>query len=337
MKIAFFELEDWERAPLEKAFAGHELKLYQEKLQDKLEEVKDFEIISVFIYSEVTKASLEKVSNLKMIATRSTGYDHIDLVAAKERGVTICNVPHYGRSSVAEHAFALILALARNLLPAVERTKDGKFGLVEELKAFELKGKTIGIVGCGDIGKKVALIAKGFEMKILVYDVKKDRALAKRLGFSYVAYEHLLARSDVITFHVPLLPQTRHMLNQDNIKKVKKGAIIINTARGEVIETEALYYGLEKGLLGGVGLDVLEEECTLKEEKQLLSKQYLKTCDLVAILQEHILLHKDNVIITPHSAFYSSEALQRILDTTCENIFEFIKGKPVNQVPVRKN
>ena len=277
------------------------------------------------------KDVLQKLPDLEMIATRSTGFDHIDIQTAGANKVVVCNVPFYGENTVAEHTFALILALSRKLFDSAERARKGDFTL-DGLRGFDLKDKMLGIIGLGHIGFHVARIAKGFEMKVLAYDVKEDKKLAKKIGFEYSSLENLLANSDIITLHAPYNEKTKHLINSENIKKIKKGACLINTARGGLIETQALFKALSDGTLAGAGLDVLEEECFIKEEAQLLSKEFPKTCDLRTVLQNHILLQQKNVIITPHNAFNSNEALMRILDTTVENIKSFAAGKPQNIV-----
>lgn len=343
-KIAFFEIEEWEEPYLITALSGTppkavenqlnniEVSFFTEKLS--LENVglaKDCDIISVFIDSEVSKEVLAVLPNLKMIATRSTGFDHIDLEACKQHGITICTVPYYGENTVAEHTFGLILNLSRKMYHSICRTKEGDFSL-DGLRGFDLMGKTLGIVGMGHIGQHVARIAKGFEMNVLAYDVNQDKKMAKKLGFIYASLEDLLKGSDIISLHVPYNEHTHHLINSSNINVIKKGAYLINTARGGIIETQALIDGLAKGIIAGAGLDVLEEECYIKEEKELLSKGFSKKCDLKTMLQNHILLEQENVIITPHNAFNSKEALERILETTVSNIKSFIKGKPVNIV-----
>ena len=329
MKIAFFETEDWEKDILKKKFKSHKLFFSKEPLFDK--DIKDYEIISPFIYSIIDKKILSKASKLKYIATRSTGFDHIDLKEAKKRGVLVSNVPYYGDNTVAEHTFALILALSRKLYPSIERTKKGDFSL-EGLRGFDLEGKTIGIVGLGHIGISAARIAKGFGMKIIAFDIKKDSRLVKELGLKYVSFNDLLKKSDIITLHVPYNKKTHHIINKDNVKLIKKGAYLINTARGGLVETEALAQAIDQKIIAGAGLDVLEEECFIKEERELLSKEFPKTCDLKTVLRNHILINQDNVVITPHNAFNSKEALHRILETTAENINSFINKKPINLV-----
>jgi D-lactate dehydrogenase len=332
MKAAFFEVEDWQKDYLKEKLGEQELSFFAEPLSsDNISSAFRCQIISPFIYSQIDKEILQKLPDLKMIATRSTGFDHIDLLSAKEKGIIVCNVPFYGENTVAEHTFALILALSRKLIDSVQRARSGDFSL-DGLRGFDLKGKTLGIIGLGHIGQHVARIAKGFEMNVLAYDVKPDNKLAKKLGFKYADLQDLLAKSDIITLHAPDNKATHHLINSENTKLIKKGAYLINTARGGLIETGALLQALADGILAGVGLDVLEEECFVKEEAQLLSKEFPKTCDLKTALQNHILLKQKNVIITPHNAFDSQEALFRILDETVLNIQSFIKNKPINLV-----
>ena len=332
MKIAFFEVEDWQKDYLKGKLSGNELSFFAEPLfLDNINFAADCPIISPFIYSQINKDILQKLPDLKIIATRSTGFDHIDIQTAKENKVAVCNVPFYGENTVAEHTFALILALSRKLVDSVQRARTGDFTL-DGLRGFDLKAKTLGIVGLGHIGLHVARIAKGFEMKVLAYDIKQDKKLAKKIGFEYAGTEELLAKSDIITLHAPDNESTHHLINSENINLIKRGAYLINTARGGLIETQALLKALSNGILAGAGLDVLEEEFLIKEEAQLLSREFPKTCDLKTALRNHILLQQKNVIITPHNAFNSNEALMRILDTTVENIAGFMAGKLQNMV-----
>lgn len=331
-KIAFFELEPWEKGYLSKKLTNCELKFIDEHLNEgNVNDARGVGAIGVFIYSVVNKKILDKLPNLRLIATLSTGFDHIDLKECKKRKITVCNVPHYGENTVAEHTFALILNLTRRIHKAYDRTVRGDFSL-DGLRGIDLQGKTIGIVGSGSIGQHVARIAKGFEMRVIASDKFKNLKLAKRLGFKYVSFEKLLKNSDIITLHVPYNKSTHHLIDKRAISKMRKGVLIINTARGGVIETSALLNGLQSGVIGGAGLDVLEGECFVKEEKQILSKHFLKECDLKTVLQNHILLKQANAIVTPHNAFNSWEALHRILDTTIMNINSFLKRKPVNVV-----
>ena len=331
-KIAFFEIEDWEKPYLKQKLKGHNLYFSEEHLNEKnAVKVKDFDIVSVFIYSSINKNVLSKLKKLKLIATRSTGFDHIDLKECKKRGIIVCNVPHYGENTVAEHTFALILNLTRKIHKAWEKTKELDFSQ-QGLRGIDLSGRTLGVVGVGSIGRHVIRIARGFEMNVIAFDVFENKKLEKELGFKYVNFDYLLKNSDIITLHCPYSKKTHHLLNKKNIKKIKKGALLINTARGALIETDALLKALQKGGLGGAGLDVLEEECYVREDKEVMSRHFPKECDLRIILENHSLAKMGNVIITPHNAFNSVEALQRILDMTIENIKFFLKKKIVNEV-----
>jgi D-lactate dehydrogenase len=332
MKIAFFETADWEKDYLTQKLLGEDMSFFSDPLSvENINNAAGCQIISPFIYSKISSDILQKLPDLKGVATRSTGFDHIDVSAAKDRKIVVSNVPFYGENTVAEHTFALILALSRKLMESAERAKRGDFSL-DNLCGFDLKGKTIGIIGLGHIGLQVATIANGFSMKVVAYDVKNDKKLAKKYKFDYVSLQDLFSKSDIISLHAPYNKFTHHLINSDNINLIKKGAYLINTSRGGLVETGALLKALSDGTLSAAGLDVLEEECFIKEEAQLLSKEFPKTCDLKTALNNHILLQRKNVIITPHNAFNSKEALTRILDTTIENICALIKGKPINVV-----
>lgn len=331
-RIVFFETEDWEEQYVKQSpLQQHEPKLFRERLTDDTAKLaEDARIVSAFIYSDINKKVLDQLPKLEMIATRSTGYDHIDAAECRRREIAITNVPYYGENTVAEHAFGLILSLSRKIYKAYLRTSRLDFSF-ENLRGFDLKDKTIGVVGAGRIGLHVVRIAKGFGMEVLVYDVRHEPLLAEVLGFTYVSFEELLQRSDVVTLHVPLTEATHHMINSDNIALIKRGALLINTARGAVVETEALISALNQGILAGVGLDVFEGERAVKEETALLV-QKLPGEELRDILLSYALLHRDNVVITPHIAFYSEEALLRIMQTTEENILSYLKGQKINLV-----
>lgn len=330
MKIAFFEIKPWEIEYLKKKFAqsdSFELIFYEADFsEDVLSEISDIEVLSVFIYSQVTKQKLDKLPKLRLIATRSTGFDHIDLNECHQRNIIISTVPFYGENTIAEHTFALILSLTRNIHKSYVRTQLNNFS-IEGLKGFDLKGKTIGVVGLGRIGMHVAKIARGFGMKVLGFDVNQDKFLADLINFEYVSFEDLLAQSDIVTLHVPYNKHTHHLINSSNISLMKKGSILINTARGSVVETEALLEAIEKDIFYGVGLDVIEGEEYIKEEKQILYDPD-KLDIWQKILRDRTILRKENVVFTPHIAFYSQEALERILETTYDNIIAFNANKP---------
>lgn len=326
MKIAFFEVPKWEKNYLSEKLKKHSLKFYEEPLNEKnLSEIKDFEILSPFIYSKIGANVIKKLPRLKLVATRSTGTDHIDIDDCKSKKIEVINVPLYGENTVAEHAFALLLSLSRNIHKSYVRTLKDDF-TINDLMGFDLKDKTIGIIGGGSIGMNAARMAKGFQMKVLVYDIVQKKEFAKSIGFRYVKLNDLLKNSDIISLHIPYNKFTHHLINESNIKLMKKGAILINTARGGVVDTDALFVALDKGLLGGAGLDVIEGEHLIQEEKQLL---YEKTNaeKWREIVRARRIFKMENVVFTPHNAFNSIEALTRILDLTIENINTFAKKK----------
>jgi len=331
MKIAFFEIQGWEIPYIRKSLKGHKIIFKKETLSlNNASQIKDCDAVSVFIYSIIDRKILQKLPKVKLIATRSTGFEHIDLDDCKRKKISVCNVPFYGENTVAEHTFALILSLSRNIHKAYLKTLRQDFS-IEGLRGFDLKGKTLGVVGAGHIGLHVIRIAKGFGMDVVAYDSHQNNFLAEVLGFKYVSFEELLKKADILTFHVPLTKETRHLINKKNISLIKKGALLINTSRGGVIETEALIKALDKKILNGIGLDVLEGEELIKEEKQLLYDQK-KVKVLSELVKDHILLSKENVVFSPHIAFYSKEALERILETTVQNILAFKEGKGQNSV-----
>lgn len=337
MKVAFFEIEDWEAEYIQTKLqiADCKLQFAKEKLnKDNLPEEKDAEIISVFVGSKIDEPVLTVFPNLKLITTRSTGFDHINLAVANAKNIKIGYVPGYGDNTVAEFTFGLILSLSRKIYESFDRIREtGSFSL-EGLRGFDLKGKTIGIVGTGRIGCEMIKIAQGFGMNVLAYDAFPKEELCAQLGFKYVSLDELLTTSDVVSLHVPYNKDTHHLINPQNIGKFKKGALLINTSRGAVVETEALVKALNEGILGGVGLDVLEEEGVIQDERQLLLYGHPEEHNLKTVLENHVLIDMPNAIITPHNAFNTKEALQRILDTDILNITSFIeKGEVEYPVP----
>jgi len=329
-EIVFFEVASWEREEFRRNFP--EALLVDKPLtEENVSQFLDAEIVSSFIYSTFSKAVLEKLPNLKLIATRSTGFDHIDIDFCHQKNIAVCNVPEYGSRTVAEHTFALILTLTRKIYQSINQAKNFDFNH-EKIRGVDLFGKNLGVLGLGKIGGEVVKIARGFEMNILVYSRTKNEDLAKILGFSYKNLDEILSLSDIISLHLPLTNETKYIINKNNINKIKKGAFLINTARGGLVETEALVYGLKEGILAGVALDVLEGEKELMEEVEILTESYQKTTDLKTLVLNHILVNQPNVIITPHNAFNTKEALFRILEITIKNIQSFLDGKPINMV-----
>jgi len=335
MNIVFFELrETWEKSFYQKELKNHNVKFFKQAIQDiKSDAYSDADIISTFIYSKVNKETIDKFPNLKFITTRSTGFDHIDITYAKSKNVPVSNVPNYGENTVAEHTFALILSLSRNIHKTYVRTIRGDFSL-EGLRGFDLRGKRIGVIGTGKIGLHVIKIALGFGMEVVAYDKFPNTLMSSLLGFKYVSFNELISTSDIITLHTPYFPELYHMINIDAVNKMKKGVIIINTARGALIDNNALLHGLNKGIIAGVGLDVIEGEEELMKEDTLMidSSNYTK---LISAIQSNVLIHRENVVFTPHNAFNSVESVQRIAQITVDNILSFINGKPINTINLK--
>jgi len=321
MIISFFEINEIEKERFKTNLKGHTLKFFEDTIQNVDEkEYMDSNVISVFIHSKVNKETTNMCSNLKLIATRSTGMDHIDIEYFMTRNVSIKNVSLYGENTVAEHTFALMLSLSRKIHESYVQSTKGKF-TTEGLMGFDLKGKTIGIIGGGRIGLHVARMARSFGMHVRVYDIHQDEFLAELINFKYVNLDELFKTSDIISLHVPYNKHTAHMINKDSISKMKDGVVIINTARGGLINNADLIDGLDSGKIYGAGLDVLEGEEFLFEENIFNSP--IENAAKV-IVESKILSEKPNVVITPHNAFNSIEAVHRIIDTTIDNILSIM-------------
>jgi D-lactate dehydrogenase len=288
----------------------------------------DVAVLSVFVGSRVDAGVLGACPNLRLVATRSTGYDHIDLDACRERDVAVANVPTYGENTVAEHTFALILALSRNVHKAWVRTQRGDFSLAG-LEGFDLRGRTLGVVGTGHIGLHVAKIGRGFGMRVVAFDPHPQPLLAEVIGFEYLPLDALVAASDIVTLHAPVTPATTHLVDRDLLARFKSGALLINTARGALVDTEALLDALDGGTLRGAGLDVLEGEDVLTEDRRLLAAGH-DEARLRTLLENQELMGRENVVVTPHIGFDSVEAVQRITDVTAANVAAFLAGEPQN-------
>jgi D-lactate dehydrogenase len=333
-------------------------RFFEEELQDHrigffpdLEDIPiETECLSIFINSRITAEFLANHSSLHFIATRSTGVDHIDLEACNARGIAVSSVPAYGENTVAEHTFALLLAVSRRIRQALMIKRKGQFSL-EMFRGFDLKGKTIGVVGAGRVGLHVIRIAKAFGMQVIAMDPNPSGVLSEVLGFDYVSFDELLQRSQIISLHAPFTPATLHLFNREAFAKCRRGVIIINTARGSLIKTEALLEALDSGLVAGAGLDVLEDERLFRNEgSRLVADRIIKDLQRISSPEEaHIrnperlaeiqqltanesLLSRPNVVFTPHIAFNSVEAVHRINEVTVENILAFAAGSPINLV-----
>jgi D-lactate dehydrogenase len=334
MKIAFFELFKHEQDILEKFFPDYDVSYSGEKLTiENVNSYKEVEVISVFTNSVINKEIVDLLPNLKLVNTSSTGYDHVDIEYCKSKNIKVSNVPSYGSVTVAEFAFTLLLGLSRKIIKANNQLRqDDSFNIIP-LRGFDLKGKTLGVVGTGRIGKNVIKIAKGFGMNVIACDMHPDLDFMKENNFEYKTFDEIISNSDVITLHAPFCKENCHIINKETIAKMKKGVYLINTARGELVDTNALIWGLKEGIIAGAGLDVLEGERSLKEEiKVLSSPQAMELKDYKVLVEDHVLIDMPNVIVTPHIAFYSKEAEHEIIKTTEENIKNFIDNKPQNLV-----
>jgi len=329
MNIVIFEAEDWERDAVAGLGRDHTVTCVTEVAGAGLP---DAEVISTFIDSRLDAATLAAFPKLRLIATRSTGYDHVDLDYCRAHGITVCNVPDYGDPTVAEHAFALLLALARKIAQAVERTRRGDFSQ-DGLRGFDLGGKTLGVVGTGQIGRRMIRIARGFDMDVIAFDIKPDAEAARALGFRYVPLDTLIASCDVLTLHIPGGPATEGLIGGAQFAAMKPSAVIVNTARGGVVDAEALLNALLTGQIAGAALDVLNQEPWLRDEAQIFRSATPPAPEgLRALVASHALLKLPNVIVTPHVAYDTREAVARIMSVTLSNIEAFAAGAPRNVV-----
>lgn len=328
MRVAFFSAHEFEKS----VFAGYSLKKGQELhyFESRLDEhtarlAEGFEAVCVFVNDKVNASVVEQFAGMgvKLVATRSAGYNHIDLEATKKHGIQVVRVPAYSPYAVAEHAVAMILTLNRKTHRAYNRVREGNFAL-DGLLGFDLHGKTAGLIGTGKIGAVLSRILLGFGMEILAYDVNPNSNLAGE-GITYLPLEDVLRKSDIVSLHCPLLEATHHLINAKTLERMKPGAMLINTSRGGLVDTPAVIEALKTGRLGALGLDVYEEEAGLFFEDQSGK-----------VLQDDVfarLLTFPNVLITGHQAFFTAEALQGIAMTTVDNIAEFEKtGESTNQV-----
>jgi len=333
MKIVFFEITDEDKDYLTPLFQDQDVTFLKEKLTPlNADLAKDAEIVSVFVNSEVTKEVIGQLPKLKFIATASTGFDHIDVATAKAKGIGVANVPAYGSQTVAEFTFALLLTISRNIYPARHQLLEGTNFDLSHLEGFDLDGKTLGVIGTGKIGQNVVRIAKGFNMNVVATDPHPKEELAQNLGFKYLSLDELMAQADIITVHVPYMKETFHLINAQNLAKVKKGTVLINTARGEIVDTDALLDAINDGRIKAAGLDVLEGERELKEERKVLTGPNLRIENMRKLVEDHVLIDLPQVVVTPHVAFFTKEAISRIMQTTTDNIKNFIAGTPQNIV-----
>lgn len=305
-KIVFLEVDSEDQLLVKKHIPDAEV--FEEILSGSalVNACADAEAVSCFINTKFSKEVVDKLPNLKLLCTRSVGYDHIDVAACRERGIIVCNVPDYGSHVIAEHVFALLLSTLRHIKEGEERVEGGTFDY-HGLRGMALRGKTIGIIGTGKIGRRAAEIAHGFGMKILAVDQCRTIDLIETLGVRYVSMEEALAQSDIITLHIPGNAETEHLINEAAFNRMKQGAVLVNTARGSLIDSNALLSALESGKVSYALLDVLEHEQNFEENKKLI---------------EH-----PRVVATPHIAFYADDSMRNMYLDSFKSIDEWLSGK----------
>lgn len=328
MKVAFFSTRKYDRKYFDQANAsvGHELVYFENRLREETAPLAiDCDCVCAFVNDRLNRNTLSLLaqSKTKLIAMRCAGYNNVDVEAANELGITVVRVPAYSPHAVSEHVIAILMALYRTTHRSHNRVREGNFSL-EGMVGHEVFGKTVGIIGTGKIGALVAKLFLGFDCKVYAFDTRKDEELA-RWGIEYADLDKLWKTCDIISLHCPLLPATKHLINEETLSKMKQGVTIINTSRGALIDTAAAYRALKSGKMGYLGIDVYEEEDNLFFE------------DLSAeIIQDDLFMRLTtfpNVFITGHQAFFTDTALTNIADTTLNNISEFeATGSSTNQV-----
>lgn len=321
MKVLFYSIKDFERPLLESQGRGFELTFTSESLNcNTVPMALGYDAVSVFTGDDVSAqvvVSLNRVG-VRFIAIRAAGYDNVDLARAKDLGVRVANVPAYSPYAVGEHAVALMLALNRKITIAHRQVTAFNF-TVGNLIGFDMRGKTVGIVATGRIGSVVARILHGFGCRLLGFDLHPDEQLIADTGITYTSLDDLCAQSDIISLHVPLNEHTRHLINEERILQMKRGVMLINTARGPIIDTQVVLEAVKSGHIGALGLDVYEKEKGLfffDHSHDGTKDELLKT-----------LLSYDNVIVTPHQGFATQEALRNIAETTFYNLSCWHAGK----------
>jgi D-lactate dehydrogenase len=335
MKIIFFDIRDSEKELLTNFCQGkYEFEFISHSLDDKTQltdEMKQAEVISFFTFSRVSAEVLKQFPNLKLIALRSVGFNHVDIDYCKANNIQVVNSFGYGNVTVAEFAFGLIFDVMRKISRAYMNLKNEHLDR-DVYTGFELNGKNIGIIGTGAIGSEAVRIANGFGMNILAYDLYPKEELVEKYKVKYLSLDELLKESDVISLHAPLTDSNFHMINEEKIRLMKPSAVLVNTARGELIDTKALYAALSENRIFGAGLDVLEAENMLTQPDAIVDFDYLTSDYIKQTLVNERLLKLHNVVVTPHIAYNTQEAEDRILHITMSNIDSFFCGKVINSV-----
>lgn len=327
MKIAFFSAKSYDREFFDPHSSDHEIIYFEVPLNDQTFHLaKGCTVICSFVNDQLNAVVLKELAilGIKLVALRCAGFNNVDLAAAKANGISIVRVPAYSPHAVAEHAVALILTLNRKTHKAYNRVREGNFSL-DRLTGFDLYGKTVGVIGTGRIGRVFCEIMIGFGCKVLAFDIIANRQMEEK-EVAYLPLTELLEKADIISLHCPLNEQTRHIINAHTISMMKKGAMLINTSRGALINSYDAIQALKKGQIGYLGLDVYEQEETLFFND--LSENIIQD-DLIMRL-----LSFPNVLITSHQGFFTEEALEQIAETTMENIRDFEAGKQLKNAVI---
>jgi D-lactate dehydrogenase len=327
LKVAVFDSKPYIRQIFEEQNKNRfALKFFKPRLTpDTVSLTSGFKVICAFVNDKIDAEVVEELSRMgvEMIALRCAGYNNVDIEACEKHGISVTRVPAYSPYAVAEHTVALMMALNRHIHRAHNRIREGNFSL-DGLVGFDMNGKTVGIIGTGKIGKCTINILLGFGCRILAYDKFPDSKLTRKKSVQYVELDKLFRDSDIISLHVPLTPETYHMINEDTIAKMKRGVMLINTSRGGLVDTQALIKSLISGQIGSAGLDVYEEESAYFFED---FSHTVISDDVLARLTTF-----NNVMITSHMGFLTQEALVNIAKTTLENIAEYENGKRGSQL-----
>jgi D-lactate dehydrogenase len=313
MKIVFTEVMG-AKERLREAFPDDDIAMFEGPLDrdDLIHEAEGASVISIFIRTKIDRDIIDSLPDLKLISTRSVGFDHIDVEHAAEKGIAVTHVPEYGPHVVAEHAFCLLLACARNLVEADRSVKEGKRFDFHPFRGLELKDKTLGVIGTGKIGSEAVRIAQGFGMRVLAFDMYPNEELARKYGFSYRPLKEVLEGSDFVTIHLPLTDDTRGLFDRKALESMRPGSILINTSRGSIVDEHALRDVLDSGHLHAAGLDVIEDEEHPENDP---------------------LFDSDRATITPHIGFFTGEAIDRMLGRSIDAIESYRSGKIVDRVP----
>jgi D-lactate dehydrogenase len=332
MKVAVFSTKSYDKEYLDKANENrqHELVYFESSLSLKaIKLAEGFDAVCVFVNDQLTAEVIEALSalNIRLIVLRCAGFNNVDIESTVRNHITVLRVPAYSPNAVAEHAVALILTLNRKTHKAYNRVREGNFS-IERLVGFDIAGKTTGVIGTGKIGATFARIMKGFGSKVIAYDVYPDKELINE-GIDYLSLEEVFIRSEILSLHCPLTPETYQIINKDTLRLMKKGSMLINTSRGKLVDTEAVIDALKEGKLGYVGIDVYEQE----------EKLFFKDLSEIIITDDKIsrLMTFPNVLVTAHQAYFTENALVQITRTTMQNVTDYENGSINSQNKVTIN